>query len=484
MSDLRLYSVNWQDGMLITQQHLKDQERYLEELVQWHALRTGDNYGLIRKSFSGKPALNLNVSISGNRLRVEVVRCQAVTPDGRYIEINGTARHVVRGERDISETAVPVYIAVDPTTKKQIGEPDPGEDLPRVPYLASSYSVHLGGIPNLPQECFVQVAELTVRGSDISPTAGYYPPCINLYADERLAAAATDLRNRLENLLSLSTRAFRAITGTGLLAAASTSLQNAFKETINLFIYHLAATIDGFVVGPNAGHPMTMIIYFKRLFRVFSTLLNLHPGLRDYLNEKLLTKELGTDIGRFQSSIEAFILTEYNHQDIGGQIRMLDDILNTLRNVIAFLAQTKREELGEQAVATETLTYIGRTYRNVVYNASRLEQVGELSYLLIDVGDPRPASDIVVLMSKSLFADAEWRSMQVRLGINDARGLGETDPIDVDPTAFGNKVTLHPRDMLESSSVRQVTLIFRGAPNPNKFAALGKMDLIVYAMKH
>jgi len=91
-------------------------------------------------------------------------------------------------------------------------------------------------------------------------------------------------------------------------------------------------------------------------------------------------------------------------------------------------------------------------------------------------------SDVVALISKNLFSEAEWRSMQVRLGLNEARGLGETDPVDVDTTAFGNKVALHPRDMLEVSSVKQMTLIFRGIPNPDKLAKLGKMDLITYSV--
>jgi len=138
--------------------------------------------------------------------------------------------------------------------------------------------------------------------------------------------------------------------------------------------------------------------------------------------------------------------------------------------------------LGEQAVATDTLTYSGRTYRLMAYNSSRLEQAGGLSYLLMDVSQPRPAADTVILMSKELFNVSDWTNMQVRLGLNDARGLGETDPIDVDVTSFGNKVALHPRDMLRSPSVRQVTIIFRGAPDPSKFGKLGKMDLIVYAL--
>jgi hypothetical protein len=451
MSDFKLYSVNWQDGMLITQKHLREQERYLEHLSQWHALKAGDNYGLIRKSFSGRSALSLNISVSGNRLRVAIDTCQALTPDGHYIDIGESNRDVVRGEAEISETTVPVYIGVDSEAKKAVGDPDPGEDVPRVPYLINQYSVHLGATPNMPEGCYVQVAELTINGSEVTLSPKYYPPCVTVYADERLSETASDLRNRLENLLSLSTRAYRAISASGSLKGESTSLQVAFKDTIGNFIHHLASTIDGFVVGPNAVHPIDLVIIFKKLFRVFSTLSNLHPGLKDYLNERYFSKELNSEIGRFLSAIEGFIMTDYNHHDIGGHVKVIDEILDVLRGVFAFLAQTKREELGEQAVATETLTYKGRTYRNLTYSGSRVEQVGELCYLLIDISEPSPVSDLVSLMTKDLFNDAEWQNMQVRLGLNEARGLGETDPIDVDTS-------------------------------PDKFAKLGQMDLILYSM--
>jgi hypothetical protein len=482
MSDLRLYSVNWQDGMLITQRHLVDQERYFEDLARWYALRIGDYYGLVRKSFSGQPALNLNLAVSGNRLRVEVVRCQAVTPDGVYIDIDGSGRYPVRGEAELTGSTMPVYIAVDPAAKKAVGDPDPGEDLPRMPYLQHGYSVHLGQAPNLPEGHYLQVAMLTVGGGEVTYARDYYPPCLTLYSDERLAEKASELRNRLENFLSLSTRAYMAVVAPGALKGGGTGLQEAFKETINSLVYHLAATIDDFVIGPNAGHPLFLVLGFKKLFRVFSTLLNLHPGLKDYLNEQFFTKELQTDIGRFLSGIDGFILSEYNHRDLGAQIQTMDGILDQMRSAIAFLAQTKRESLGEQAVATETLTYAGKTYHNAPYKSSRLEQAGELCYLMIDISEPRRVKDQVVLLSKGLFTDTEWRNMQVRLGLNQARGLGETDPVDVDTVAFGNKVALHPRDMLETASVRQMTLIFRGAPDGSKFANLSKIDLLVYTM--
>jgi len=131
-------------------------------------------------------------------------------------------------------------------------------------------------------------------------------------------------------------------------------------------------------------------------------------------------------------------------------------------------------------VATDTLTYGGKTYRNAEYSSARTETIGELSYLLVDLPGGQSVNDTVILLSKELFSVAEWNNMQVRLGLNDARGLGETDPIDLDTTTYGDKVALRPQDMLPSPSVNQITLVFRGVREPEKFGGLSGSDLVVY----
>jgi hypothetical protein len=182
------------------------------------------------------------------------------------------------------------------------------------------------------------------------------------------------------------------------------------------------------------------------------------------------------------SAVDDFLLAPYNHNDLGGHIAVIDDLFSTLREILGFLAQVEKEQLGPQAVATESLTYRGITYQLTDYSSCRLEKVGDLNYLLIEIAKPAPMSDLVVLMAKDLFPTQVWSHMQVRLGLNEARGLGETDPIMIDTGTFGNKVALHPQDMMKSSLVRQVTLIFRGAGDAEKLTNLGKMDLIIYAL--
>lgn len=478
MADFNLYSVNWQDGMLISQKHLSEQERYFENLARWYASGAADNYGLIRKSPSGKPALDLNLSLNGDRVGVEINRCQALTPNGAYIEINESTVPVVRAEATAGSATVGVYISA--ADRVQAGDPDPAESVPRLPYLSAGYALHLGEKPNVPDGACLQIAQLTVNPGEVALAEDYYPPCVNLYADDRLASCSADFRNDLETLLALASRAHMAVSSEGALEGESTGLQVAFKEFLHQLIYHLSANLDLFVVGRNAGHPSQMVVLFKSLFRVVSTSLNLRPGLKDYLNEKLFVQQMKTDLRWFLGTIDSFLLSEYDHRNLGPQVTSIASIMKALRATLEFLGQVKGEQLGPQAVATEMLTYMGKTYRMVEYTESSVEKVGELTYLVIDSPDAGAVNDCVLLLNKDLFSDSEWSAMQVRLGLNEARALGETDPVDVDLKTYGNKVALHPKDMLKVSSVNQVTLMFRGARDPEKFANLAKMDLTVY----
>jgi hypothetical protein len=482
MSDFDLYSVNWQDGMLISKEHLKDQEKYFEGLARWYAATDSDRYGLTRKSFGGRSALNLIMSMSGNNLQVQVAHCQALTPDGTYIQIGESTGNVIRAEIEIEAAILPVYLAAGGSERAQVGDPDPNEDLPRLPYLVADYTLHLGDQPNLSTGSYLKIAEIVCEAGSVRLSENYFPPCVDLHADENLSAKVNDLRNALETLFSLSTRAYQAAAKEGALSGEKTELQLAFKEAMHNVVLYLSSAIDGFVIGRNAGHPSELVIGFKKLFRVYSTSLNLHPGLKDYLNEKLFVKELSSDVRQFMSSIDSFLLAEYNHQDIGSHISAIEKILETIRRLLEFVAKVKSDQLGPQAVATDMLTYRGKTYRLIEYSGSRLEQVGELSYLVIDVADPRGVDDAVILINKDLFSIPEWTAMQLRLGLNEARGLGETDPIDIDMTSFGDKVALHPRDILKLGSVNQFTVMFRGAADPGKLSELGQTDMMVYAV--
>ncbi len=480
MSDFKLNSVNWQDGMLLSMSHLRDQDSYFEELSRWYAAAVNDNYGLVKKS-PESPSLKMNSTLSGNRLKVEIGSCSAILPGGALIEFNersggGT---VLKAEADINETQIPVFLGAVPGEKGPVGDPDPSEEVPRVPYLAQSYLLTLGNPPNLPESSYLQVASLTVSGSEVAPSRGYIPPCVHIGAHDHLAALAVDYRNRIDNLLQLATRAYTAVLAG--IEGTSTKRQSAVIEMMSYLVYHVASHLDDFSTGRNAPHPRHMIIQFKKLFRVVSSLLNLHPGIKDYINEKFFKAQKKTDIRTFLSSLDAFLLAEYDHRDIAGQMEMIEKIFGPWRELMAFLAQFK--DGGGIEEPTESLTYHGETYQNAALRGHQLEQVGEMSYLVMDPEEVGPLADTVILINKDLFSDAEWLNMQIRLGLNEARGLGETDPVDIDIKTFRSKVALHPLEMLPSRSGEQVTLIFRGMPDTQRMQNLTKSDLNLYVLR-
>ncbi len=480
MSDMRLHSVNWQDGMLISQQHLKDQDHYFENLMRWYAQSPADNFGLARMSGDGDDVLSLNISVAGGRLQVELVRCRALTPGGHFVDVNETLQNLVRAETNANDGQLAVFLSVNTENKREVGDPDPKEAVPRLPYLAGNYSLHFGQPPSVPASSYLQIARLIIADNVVSHDESYYAPCLTLSADTRLHQKAGDLRNRLENLLSLSSRAYQAITTAGALSDESSSVQIAFKEMMYQMALVISSLLDDFVVGRNSRHPLQTVILFKRLFRVFTTMLSLHPGLKDYLNARFFTKQTDTEIGGFLSSIDSFLMADYNHFNLGGQFKEIENTMGTLRALFGFLAQLKKEQLGPQAIATESLTYRGKTYDAAKFSSHRVEQMGELSYLVMDFATPTAVSDAIALIAKDIFTIPEWNNMQVRLGLNEARGLGETDPVDVDATTYGDKVALHPEDMLKSSAVMQMTLIFRGARDASKLQAMNQTDLLMY----
>ena len=482
MKDINLRSVNWQDGMLLQGQHLLAQERFMEELARAYGRPTGDNYGLVRSGQDSPPALQLSAAVRGSQIQVTLERCHAVTPDGYLIELNPATRRPLQVTIPAQEGEIPVYVAVHPDEKVAGGEPDPHEEPPRQPYRLPEYLLYAGEQPDLPGGCTLQVGLFSYDGVEIAPVDDFFPPCVSLYADERLYRRAVEMRQRLETLLSVGSKSYAAVTGGGVTGQDGSSLQADLKSLVYGFLTFLGGVIDSFQPGPGAGHPRTLVILHKQLLRTFRILIDLHPSARDYLHEQYFVKQAGMDIAQFQATVDEILLAPYNHEEIGGYLRRLDAMTEHLKGILTYLAGLSKEQLGPQALPTESLAYGGRTYQMVPYGHTEMEQVGELVYLQVRLEASRQINDTVVLLAKNLFSSRDWHNVQVRLGINDARGLGETDPMEVDVTTFGDKVAMRPHDMVAAPDVSRMTLIFRGIRDARTFSRLGRADLAVYAM--
>src|ERR1700730_3838645 len=93
--DLKLNSVNWEHGMLLTPDHFLRQERYFDSMLLWALRYTTNAFGLVgggprlAEAERGAARYDPIVAISEDEeaLNISVTQCRAITPAGCIIEI-------------------------------------------------------------------------------------------------------------------------------------------------------------------------------------------------------------------------------------------------------------------------------------------------------------------------------------------------------------------------------------------------------------
>ncbi len=473
MSEFRLLSVNWQDGMLVSRGHLADQERYFEELARWYANPIGDNFGLVPHTDSA--ALKYHATLRGSVVRVEVSQCRAITGDGNIIEINPVDAAVVAGEEQAAPGTIPVYLALASDTREQVGQADPNEPVPRLPYSTRSYSVHIGTPPVLSETRYLQIAQLELGPDGLTNSAWFFPPCVTVAADERLQNTVRQLRDRLDSLMTAITRVASGLGPSSTLGTGA-DLISSLKHLVSQLGLYSAYTFDSLLIGHNAPHPLTVVNQFKGLFRVLTTLLAYSPAVKDFLTDRFFQKQLRMEYRTFARAVDAFLLADYNHLDLGRHFEEADNLLNTTQQLIAFLAQG---EIAPEPAASDTVSYKGMTFSAASHTECLREDWNDFAIITLNLPAKVGVSDCVILMEKDLMDAAQWSAINVRIGFGDV-SLGETNPMTIDTTTFGSKVALRAQDMIRVDSAQKAGLWFRGLKDTNKLNDLSESDIKLY----
>ncbi len=128
--DLKLNSVNWEHGMLLTPDHFLRQERYFDSMLLWALRYTTNAFGLVgggprlAEAERGAARYDPIVAISEDEesLNVSVTQCRAITPAGCIIEIvpsGPVQRKFAKADLEgVQET--PIYVVCDPEAKEPV----------------------------------------------------------------------------------------------------------------------------------------------------------------------------------------------------------------------------------------------------------------------------------------------------------------------------------------------------------------------------
>jgi len=221
-SDLRLISVNWEHGMLLTPDHFLRQEQYFESNLYWFMRYASGSYGLVgggpRLAESERGAVKHDPIVileeDGDSLKLSVTQCRGLTPSGWIVEIDAeNPVHSTISKSDMEGIAEStIYVASEPFDKQtRDGEVDPFNPQMKTERRAA-YSLSLGSnAEKLANSVAVARVRRQRAGVAFEKVSDFIPPCTSLVAFSELNAAWRKITESVAGLLSRYTELHRAM---------------------------------------------------------------------------------------------------------------------------------------------------------------------------------------------------------------------------------------------------------------------------------
>jgi hypothetical protein len=469
----KLFSVNWEDGMLVRAAHLIEQEKYYEYLNRWVVEHTPHLFGLTGPTPWHKSSLDLRLDHDGQNWLVVITRCYGMTVSGRIIQIDNILSNEVRSVPVTTGSGdkIPVYLHVK-REKRGVGNPSGQDEPTRHPHRAFDYEVIAGELREIdPADC-LKVGEIKYSEGRPALSADYIPPCMVIGSHPLLAEQC----RRLSGLLTLVQQ--NAVSGFQAFVAVAQDKPGKFGIEHRWFqdmLSGLAIQIGGMLrAHPTPDLPMApydLIRFYRQVFGIVDSMLD------TYRESSLILKKKFGDNEAFKRFLSGIKETgDYNHYDLGPEtsrlIKLMNDFVEFI-NLIKSLAG---------ALPQEGLIM---NYRNREY---RLQQFSTIHSLIdrdsvtvkIDGLGNCVSRDILVGLHRDLFSGVDYRYIMVKIGINENNIPGRMDPVYVDAEASSGNLLLKPMDDLAEPAIGCINLNFRGNFNPQDLKSISNDMVNVY----
>jgi hypothetical protein len=480
MNDFSLWSVNWKDGMLVSQKHLKEQERYFEELLRWTLFHLPHEYGLVKNPLHMGDPLDVSFTMEGDVFRVSLRTCTAVTPAGHLIYVTDANQgdEPIRAHKQVTlkgSEKLGVYLAVKPNSKKEVGDPDPEEDPPRFPYLTSRYELVLGEAPNLAEGTFLQVGELEVMEGRVEPSRDFIPPCVTIASFSRLQNQIARFYNTLE---SIQGYALAALQGFARGSPAETlGGQGQVKSLLSQFdwlVQNIAGSLDIYLSPLSNRSPREVVGFFKGFFRGYQVFFKLDPGLKEFIINEYFAKKLTPSQGdMFFELFESFEKSSYNHSDLRGHLRQINQILQIMEGILKFYA-------GGIPVSEETIVYEGIEYNLIGYQKQSYRQERDVHYLVLDGFGSKSLQNLIVRVKRGVIRREDYPRITAYLGANEDDTLATAEPSVLDTEKYPEWILIKPRMDVSSLGLNRLNIIFAGAIDNRRLSSASPDEVQVF----
>ncbi len=344
--DVKLSSVNWEHGMLLTPEHFLRQERYFEAGLLWALRYASSAYGLV----GGGPRLPeaeygamrhdpvVIVDEDEQSLNVAVTQCRALTPAGCIIDIDPEYPVQRRFDKSALEglTEAAIYVVSDPREKQAldgaVDEFNPQMKTERRPAFNLTLQPHADSVPYS-----AAVARVRRRryGAGYEKDPDFIPACATLVAYSELTNAWRQIVGQVTLMAERYTELHRAMREFMVLFTERGIETDVDKETIE-FVDRMVVALQNcaYDILDPVQSPQSFFGSLRRFFHCAAAYLDITPAVQQYFGTLKETGETEfISILEQQKKILASTRTWRIHDDLAVDVRETRGTLGALHQL-------------------------------------------------------------------------------------------------------------------------------------------------------
>ena len=480
MNSFNLWSVNWKDGMLVNQKHLKEQERYFEELLRWALFHLPHEYGLVRNpSHLGDP-LDLDVIVEGDVLRVWLRACTAVTPAGHFVYVTDSNQgdEPIRAHRQVpleGSEKLGVFLVVQVKSKKEVGEPDPEEEPPRFPYLTPGYELVIGEASNAGEGAFIQLAELDVTEGKVEQSRDFIPPCMTVTSFSRLQNQIVRLYTILASIQNHALSAVQAfVRETRDEDLGGQAELRSLLSQLDWLVKTIASGLDLHLSPVSNRSPREVFGFFRSFFKGYQIFFKLDPGLKEFIISDYFARQLSPSQGDYYFELlDTFEKSNYNHSDLRTHLRQVDQILQSMEKMVKHYAEGI-------AIPEDVITYEGVQYNRIAYKKSSYRQERDVHYLVLDGFGSKSLQNVIVRAKRGVIRREDYSRITAYLGVNEDDTLATAEPSILDSEKYPEWIVIKPRMDLSCLGLNRLNIILAGSIDNRRLSSTSPEEVQVF----
>jgi hypothetical protein len=347
MKAMRLRSVNWEHGMLLTPDHFLRQERYLEALFGWGLRFVLSGSGLVGGgirlpesdlgTLRNDPELALNETAAS--VDITISRARGITPSGLIVDVEEVGALSVRFSKEqlagIAEAVV--YVVCDPGERETAdGVADPFNPQMRTERIPS-YRIALD-VTAAERSNAVAMARLRrpATGMFFEVDARYIPPCAVLSAHSELMAGSRrilDTVNRLASGYAELHRAMREFMVLFTERGIDTEVDRDSMNFVERMVLELQDT--AYALLDRNQPPAEFFGRVRRMLRNAALYFDMAAGMQQYYDT---LRETG------ETELVSLIEMQRHVLQIGRTLRLEDDLGLEIRRALQSLTGLERLE--------------------------------------------------------------------------------------------------------------------------------------------